>query len=890
MKRTAILILIILIAGLILLGYYLYQGGKTLLADPYMVVSTDACLVIETTDIQSFFNSLTSGKGIFGEIEKIEEFRDFNAKLKFVSDELNKPAFAKILGEGTSVIAFFPSQSGKLIPMLSMTIPAVTGLRQLKEILRTAGIKDINEQKINGGNLIELPYTFNKRKDTLYMTVNSGLLISSSSGILVTDALSGTDNDQDIRSVPGFSGTMLAAGKNQDKIFVVFKNLSKVVPYLLSQAEIRLADKIVKLAGTASGDIHLSKEGLTLSGYVETSDTSDYLHQYKFRQPGSFSSYNILPSSTALFESVIHRSGYNLKKPDGSVPKDIYDLAVKIIPFLGDEITRAFLDLKEKPVNENLLVIYKLKNRDQCEQIFTSTMRSRVTTDYFRPDDQTTIPVYNTENKGLISLLLPGFAPGFEDFFYAFYDRYMITGNSYFTVSRLLYENILNRTLANDATFRDSEGMLPSLAGYYFYCIPSHITDYLARYLNNDIIEGIKANKSSVDKIQSTAYQFASINNMIYNNLSIRYKEEVMEESETEWETLLDTAAAIKPFFFTNHNTGAKEIFIQDMKNNAYLINAAGRVLWKVPIKERITGMVYMIDYYRNGKYQLLFSGKNHLHLLDRNGNYVERYPVRLRSPATNSLALFDYDNNRNYRLVIAGEDKMIYCYDRSGNVVKGWKPFRTSGYVYSEAGFFRVSGKDYIVVADESSIYFLDRSGSVRLKTKEAVARARGSCLRLVPGSAPSLICTSPDGTVQNIFFDGTVEKYSFRNFSFDHAFDFFDIDGDGFDEYVFIDKEKLYLYDHDRKEIFVRDFDSDQLGGPIYFNFSSRDRKIGVFDVVNKQIYLIDKSGKIMDGFPLRGASMFSIGKLSDKSDWNLIVGGTNRFLYNYKLETTQ
>jgi hypothetical protein len=45
---------------------------------------------------------------------------------------------------------------------------------------------------------------------------------------------------------------------------------------------------------------------------------------------------------------------------------------------------------------------------------------------------------------------------------------------------------------------------------------------------------------------------------------------------------------------------------------------------------------------------------------------------------------------------------------------------------------------------------------------------------------------------------------------------------------------------------------------------------------------------NGEIMSGFPLRGASMFSIGKLSDKSSWNVIVGGTDKFLYNYSLET--
>jgi len=86
----------------------------------------------------------------------------------------------------------------------------------------------------------------------------------------------------------------------------------------------------------------------------------------------------------------------------------------------------------------------------------------------------------------------------------------------------------------------------------------------------------------------------------------------------------------------------------------------------------------------------------------------------------------------------------------------------------------------------------------------------------------------------------------------------------------------------------MFTRGIGSENLGGPINFVFSSSDRKIGVFDINNNLIYLIDRNGDTMNGFPLRGASMFSIGKLSEKSGWNLIVGGTDRFLYNYKLDT--
>jgi hypothetical protein len=131
-------------------------------------------------------------------------------------------------------------------------------------------------------------------------------------------------------------------------------------------------------------------------------------------------------------------------------------------------------------------------------------------------------------------------------------------------------------------------------------------------------------------------------------------------------------------------------------------------------------------------------------------------------------------------------------------------------------------------------------------------------------------------------------VKKTSLRKFSVDHSFDIFDVNGDGFGEYIFIDKGILYLYNHNGSEMFTRKFGSDNLGGPITFVFSASDRKIGVFDINSKLIYLIDRTGNTMNGFPLRGASMFSIGKLSDKSGWHLIVGGTDRFMYNYKLDT--
>jgi len=887
-KKIAIVLVILLISGLAIMGYILQQNRKTLFTDPYKAISRDACIVIETIDLKSFMNSLTTGRGLFGELGKIKELSTFNQELKYIADLLNKQNIKKLFTDGMAILSFHPDKNGRISTLLSMPVPGDLRARHIKEMLSSTGIKEAVETKINGNSVIEIPFLKDGGKDTAFITLISGLMVCTNSKELVKGVGIQVTRGDDIRSVPGFTRVLLASGKNADKIFIVFSNLPQLLRPVLSSGRKGLSENIAGLAGTAAGDIYISEDGLVLSGYTECPDSSELLYKYKLLPSRDFHTYKILPSATVLFETLVLPSFSFHNVSDSSVSQEAKALAARIIPYTGQEITRAIIDIKGSPVSDNTLIIYELTNRAQVEQLFLDEHGAQNETRYFQPDDQVRIPVYHTSFKGLIRVLLPGFATDFNENYFAFYDNFMVAGNSYAVVSRLLYDNILNKTLANDLNYRDFENTLPSRAGYYFYCIPSRITDYLSGFLNEDIANALKSNRNSLGKIQAAGYKFASSNGMIYNSLSIKFKEVAMEESTTEWETLLDTVASIKPFFFTNHITGAKEIFIQDMKNNTYLINAAGRVLWKVPLNERIIGTIYMIDYFRNGKYQLLFSGRNFIHILDRNGNYVERYPVRLRSPATNSMVMFDYDNNLNYRIFIAGEDKMIYSYDKTGNVVKGWKPFRTTGLVKKEINYFKVSGKDYIVAADENTVYFLDRSGNKRLTLNSAVTIAAGSAMRLNMGSDPSVVCSAPDGTIQQIYFDGSVKKINIKNFSEGHSFDIFDVDGDGFGEYIFIDKGILYLYNHNRSEIFSREFGSDNLGGPINFIFSANIRKIGVFDVKKNLIYLIGKDGKTMNGFPLKGASMFSIGKLSDRSGWHLIVGGTDRFLYNYKIDT--
>ncbi len=146
-KRSAIISVIILISGLAILGYYLQQGRRNLLTDPYKAISPTAGIIIATIDLQSFLNSLTTGRGLFGEAGKIKEFETFNRKIKFLADQMNKPAYKNILDGSKAVISFHHVRKRK------SSDPSFTGCIIRSEAQTdqgdspVSGIKTINETK-----------------------------------------------------------------------------------------------------------------------------------------------------------------------------------------------------------------------------------------------------------------------------------------------------------------------------------------------------------------------------------------------------------------------------------------------------------------------------------------------------------------------------------------------------------------------------------------------------------------------------------------------------------------------------------------------------------------------------------------------------------------------
>ncbi len=872
------------------LAYFLQQKKRAYVASPYGSIPLDAGIIIEAVDMPGLFESLAADNEMIRGMSEIPELKGFTDGIHTIDSLTHKREYSQLAGNNPVLISIHLLGKNRLTPFFAFAAsPEIRGKHIISILEEVPGYRH-RVKEYEGSDVYELVES-NSGESVLFISMVRGIIIISPSHILIEAGIRQVEQEMDVRDLPGFRTVLEAAGKNENKVYLLFDNLAKFISLVSVQKDGGIASHISNLASCMETDLYVERSGLFLSGYIETSDSNQVLYDYLYQEPGSYDIFRYIPASAAMFEVITEAVDRIGAGSDGET-RYITDI---LKSQLSGEIARVYLNIKGQKTELNKLVLFDLRGSSATEKAFAKELeqyyrREGVPSDEYiikyEPDAETEYTIYRLPMDNLGYELGGSFGDYLRSGYATFYDDVFVLSSGTGTLSKFIYDNILNRTLANDLSYREFESTMPSRAGYYFYCVPFRITALLEGVLKEDIVEGLEKNTEALRKLQAIGYQFVSSNDMIYNTLSVTYKPEVREEAKAVWESLLDTVAFSKPLFFTNHYTGGHEIFVQDMNHKLYLINSAGRILWKRPINEAIKGDAYMIDYYKNGKLQILFATEHHLYLIDRNGNNVERYPVRLRSPASNGLALFDYENNKDYRLFICGADRKVYAYDKTGNTVRGWNQFSTMSTVTNEVEFFRVSGKDYLVVNDEENMYILNRKGNVRVEMKEQVSRSDRSMLRLTAGTRPQMVLASREGEIKMVDFNGGVQTYSVNEFSKDPVFEFFDLDADGMGEYIFIDGNRVYAYDHDRSKMFNLSLSSDDIIGPYGLEFSSIDKKIGFTDAAANQVYVIDERGKNLKGFPLSGTTAFSVGKLNRGSGFNLITGGSDSFLYNYEI----
>jgi len=184
----------------------------------------------------------------------------------------------------------------------------------------------------------------------------------------------------------------------------------------------------------------------------------------------------------------------------------------------------------------------------------------------------------------------------------------------------------------------------------------------------------------------------------------------------------LDTDIIKGPQLIKNHRTKGMDIVVQDMNNKLYLISNSGRILWSKDLDSPIQGEIKQVDLYRNGRLQLAFNTQKAFYILDRNGKHVAPFPMEFEQELSQPVAIFDYENNRNYRFVIT-QGERIAMYDKNAKRVTGFIFNQSQAPVVYPPQHIRLGNKDYILIAESNGkLNILSRTGTSRITVKNNI------------------------------------------------------------------------------------------------------------------------------------------------------------------------
>ncbi|MRR20873.1 hypothetical protein EG827_11880, partial [bacterium] len=843
-RKTGIIAVGLLATALAVAAFFIRKEKQVVVIDPWEAVPADAFLIAETSDFPELLTSITDPAGILSDLTAMEWAASLVRSAAAIDSVTGGREVRELISNRKMLISFHVAGQRRAVPLVVMsTGPAFTA-RRLTTLCSQAGAVVTDKRDLGGTRTFTVTFTRGARQTPVYIALTSGIMIITPAESLLTAALENRNAGSDIRHQQGFAPVVSAAGKEVDNVFLLFRNLP---PFLRSFIDPEDIAAVSSVAIAGGGDLTTAEDGLFISGFLTTAGAGAGADRINDVAPAESGVNEILPGSTLSYSTVMRRASLAGETATDPASINATDLALILSPYTGTEVTNALIATGE---GSGSIHLFRMTDRQSAEEV----LRQRLTAKYrsmglreshfvasAKDAEGREEVIYRMPFNGVASILAGTDKSKAGDGWITFARSYMIFSDSPEALAYVLRESGSENTLINDPGFREMEKTMPSKSSFLFWSsgrvLGSLISEYLtpaaAASLNDGVLSGISGMGISL----------TPSNDMIYTSLSVRYsKDEVHPAGATGipaatgtsanattetasgdssalrliWRVKLDAEPAIKPFFFTNHNTGATEIFIQDKNNNIYLISPSGKILWKAAIREKITGDIFMIDYYRNGKLQMLFAGRDYLHLVDRNGNYVDKYPVKMRSQASNTLAVFDYENNKDYRLFIAGDDRRIYAYDRSGTPVRGWNPFTTRGRVTDPVSFFRVKGKDYLFVADDQAVYILDRTGNIRVAHHEPLAKAPGSTARLTAGSESAIIFSSPDGNTVRMMFDGTVERDTLKDVSKTARSEFADIDGDNTTDQLSLDRGVLKAFDGSGKEIWSYNVGNGELAGP--------------------------------------------------------------------------
>lgn len=610
-----------------------------------------------------------------------------------------------------------------------------------------------------------------------------------------------------------------------------------------------ISEDIGAFSNLMSLDAEITPDQIAFSGISIANDTLPQLIEvFKHTIPQENTIQNIVPMHSEGFLSMTYNDFEVLNHNLANYRK------IPIDSTANYELFQTINEVGEIYFNNSSVVVLKsidaIATREalQEEQNPVSEYRNTVIYEFTRPSFFRSVfyPLINTENIS----------------YYIAVDDYFVFASSEGVLQDIISNYQNGTTTANQDAFINNKDLLSDESSLLVVANSSKLEQILALAFNDkDLDLKLGAYKSSaIQFVQDD--DFVHVNGIIRRNRSRALQNAITEE----FNVALDADIMMLPQFVTNHRTQQKDIVVQDVHNNLYLISNTGKILWKKRLHGPVLGRIEQIDIYRNGRLQLAFATPHRIYIIDRLGRDVSPFPARFNDEITQPLSVFDYDNNKNYRLLVT-QGREVLMYDVNARIVRGFTFRSASNAINHQPQHFRIGRKDYILIKTENRLHILDRTGRNRVTPKTAVSYSEEA----VYFYNNKFTTTSKAGDMVSIDTRGNTGIQDL-NLSDSHHI-------------AATSRTLVTLSDNNlniRQKHYELDFGNYRAPKIYYLNDKIY---ITVTDLQTQKVYLFDSQSRLLNNFPVYGNSTMDLANIDSDNRLEFVVKGESNSIIVYK-----
>jgi len=366
------------------------------------------------------------------------------------------------------------------------------------------------------------------------------------------------------------------------------------------------------------------------------------------------------------------------------------------------------------------------------------------------------------------------------------------------------------------------------------------------------------------------------------------------DDGAIAWKSLLDADALAAPSVIKLPEGYA--IAVQDTSRQLYLFSADGALLWKRTLDGPLRSPVYAVTPADAATPLLLFNTSNSIYLTDLRGEPANNFPIHLQSPATNGLLPVDFDNNRNYNFFLSCANGNLYGYDITGRPLEGWNPLMDIGPLTYDMLHLQTASKDYLAALNErGEFHVLRKDAGYRFSPIKwgGTFLSPPACQNLPDTAKLSVynrfVAVATTGNAQVVNLEGQQFSLSLAPPKAQNVrFAFGDVTGDARFDYVSLSDTTLavYAYNGNKLEKILQQGIGWVPDGVFIVDMPGESHAaIGLWSASRRRIHLLHADGSPYPGFPLGGATPFSVVDLFGNQQRILVVANGDS-VYAYRL----